>query len=589
MKTKIKIYKTVGIVTLIIFILGISFLLAVSLFVNISHASKFFPKTYIAGVDLGGKTKDEAQDILTSKIQNWSEQTLKIKTDEKTWQIPNKDLGADFDIKKTIDDTFLSQRSGGFKEQFLAGLESVFFGFEEPMAVKKDESEKATQKVISEANVEASNSDLKIEDGKVIETQEKLGRQVNETSLKYLIKDYFTNLSSQDISLPQEVVYPNSNLKEIEEVKKDAEEILKARVAIKAKEKVSEISGQEIQNWLSITNEEPINGKKQAKSYELKLYLDNLLENAGVIQFLNSGITVKLDKEKVSEYLKGIAQEVSVAPQNASLGVQNEKVVVLTSSKDGDELDINSSVERILNALKKKETEVLLPFKTVKAQVREDNILDLGIIELISRGESDFTGSSSSRKQNITVGSSKFNNILIAPDEEFSFNKNLGEVNAANGYAPELVIKPGKTTKEYGGGICQVSTTTFRAALLAGLPITERKAHSYAVKYYLWPWGESGVDATVYGPHPDLRFKNDTGKYILIQTYIKGNRLTFDFYGTKGSRRAEIVKPVVIQRNPDGSFKTVFYRNIYKGDQLVKKDTFYSSYRPASEFPAAGN
>ena len=217
--------------------------------------------------------------------------------------------------------------------------------------------------------------------------------------------------------------------------------------------------------------------------------------------------------------------------------------------------------------------------------MREDNIAELGIVNLLGRGQSDFSGSSSSRKHNIKIGASKYHGVLVEPGETFSFNKYLGPVDETGGFLPELVIKPGKLVKEYGGGLCQVATTAFRAALYSGVPITERKNHAFAVNYYSWPFGGPGVDATIYPPHPDLRFKNDTGKYILIQTSISGNRLTYDFYGTKGSRRAEVENPQYVEQNPDGSSKTVFYRNIYKNDVLVERDPFYSFYKPASEYP----
>ena len=115
--------------------------------------------------------------------------------------------------------------------------------------------------------------------------------------------------------------------------------------------------------------------------------------------------------------------------------------------------------------------------------------------------------------------------MLIAPDEEFSFNRALGEVGPAQGYLPELVIKNNKTIPEYGGGVCQVSTTMFRAAVYSGLEVTERRPHAYPVKYY----NPQGFDATVYSPSPDLKFKNNTGGWILIQTRIEGNNLFLNF------------------------------------------------------------
>src|SRR6185369_9524297 len=106
---------------------------------------------------------------------------------------------------------------------------------------------------------------------------------------------------------------------------------------------------------------------------------------------------------------------------------------------------------------------------------------NLGINELVAVGESDFKGSPKNRIHNVTVGTDKFNGLIIDKGEEFSFNKYLGDVDEEHGFLPELVIKATGTVPEFGGGLCQVSSTTFRAAMNAGLTITERRNHSYAV------------------------------------------------------------------------------------------------------------
>ena len=156
-------------------------------------------------------------------------------------------------------------------------------------------------------------------------------------------------------------------------------------------------------------------------------------------------------------------------------------------------------------------------------------------------GTSNFKGSPKNRRHNIKVGADTLSGILITPGEEFSLVKALGEINKETGYLPELVIKGNRTIPEYGGGLCQIGTTIFRATLASGLPILERKNHSFRVRYY----EPAGTDATIYGPKPDYRFLNDTGYHILIQTRIEGDDLIFEFWGTKDGRVAEQTKPVI--------------------------------------------
>jgi len=186
-----------------------------------------------------------------------------------------------------------------------------------------------------------------------------------------------------------------------------------------------------------------------------------------------------------------------------------------------------------------------------------------GIKEIIGTGHSNFAGSPKNRRHNIAVGAAAVNGLLLKPGEEFSLVKTLGEVEARTGYLPELVIKENKTIPEYGGGLCQVGTTVFRAALNSGLPITARRNHSYRVAYY----EPAGMDAAVYIPNPDVRFLNDTGSYVLIQARIEGNDFYFDFWGLKDTRKITVSKPVVYNIVRPASTKIVETTDLAPGQK----------------------
>ncbi len=115
----------------------------------------------------------------------------------------------------------------------------------------------------------------------------------------------------------------------------------------------------------------------------------------------------------------------------------------------------------------------------------------------------------------------------------------LGAIDGAHGWLPELVIKGNETKPEYGGGLCQIGTTAFRGALNVGLPIVERRNHSYRVRYY----EPAGTDATLYDPKPDFRFRNDMAHPVLINAYSSGTKVVFEFWGTKDGRVADPIKP----------------------------------------------
>ncbi|RMD48024.1 MAG: vanomycin resistance protein VanB, partial [Candidatus Thermofonsia bacterium] len=126
-----------------------------------------------------------------------------------------------------------------------------------------------------------------------------------------------------------------------------------------------------------------------------------------------------------------------------------------------------------------------------------------------------------------------FYGIVVAPGEEFSFNKYLGSISEADGYEEGLIIVGGQTIKGVGGGVCQVSTTIYQTAFFAGYPIVARQEHGYWLDYYNDGEGP-GMDATVFSPIVDFRFVNNTPYHLLIENYYNQEleALTFKFYST---------------------------------------------------------
>jgi vancomycin resistance protein YoaR len=297
--------------------------------------------------------------------------------------------------------------------------------------------------------------------------------------------------------------------------------------------------------------------------------------------------SLSLDETGLKNYLGKIKEEKRINPENAKFAFSDGKASAFSLSKEGYEINIDESFNLINKAFKENSyaKDINLATDILRPEVSSSDVEKYGIKELIGQGVSNFRGSPKNRIHNITVGAAKFDGVLIKPGEEFSFIKNLGPVDASTGYLPELVIKVDKTIPEYGGGMCQVSTTCFRAALNSGLKITARTNHAYPVQYY----APQGTDATVYIPNPDLRFVNDTPGYVLIQTHIEGTQLTFDFYGTSDGRQTKLVGPTVTSRGEGGAMKTVLYQEVYGADgNLIRKSEFKSSYDSPSKYPHPG-
>jgi len=229
----------------------------------------------------------------------------------------------------------------------------------------------------------------------------------------------------------------------------------------------------------------------------------------------------------------------------------------------GLKVDLDKAVDLTIQAIENNISDVILPVEEIQPVLNIDKKLQkMGIKEVVSVGESDFSGSPLARKHNIRTGLAKFNGAIIEEGATFSFNKILGTVNRSTGYKEELVILGERTLPDYGGGLCQVSTTAYRGAWEYGFPITERRNHSFAVMYY----SPHGTDATIYPPHSDMEFVNDSSGAILIQTYAdEQNRAYYIYYGTKDDRNSEIIGPYTWDHQSPPPDRTEYTKDIPPG------------------------
>lgn len=283
---------------------------------------------------------------------------------------------------------------------------------------------------------------------------------------------------------------------------------------------------------------------------------------------------LRISSDKLNDFILALATKTNRLPVNARLGFQNGRATEFVKSVPGRTMDIEKTSLNITQALISGSLSAELVYEYKEPEITLTKINQLGITSLIGKGESDFAGSSQARIYNIRLGASKYNGHVIAPGEEFSFNNTLGEVSEASGFQSELVIKSGKLVREAGGGICQVSTTLFRAAIYSGLPILERRPHSFAVRYY----NPQGFDSTIYPGVVDLKFKNDTPGHIMLQSYISGTKITFEIYGTDTGRIVTVNPPVQYDIQPDGSMRAYFVRKIAQNGE-TKETTFNSTYK----------
>jgi len=343
---------------------------------------------------------------------------------------------------------------------------------------------------------------------------------------------------------------------------------------------------------------------------------NNLISNISLIaqayvNGVNLAVSYTYSQDKLTAILSPLAEKINDKPLDALFTFENNRVTAFKTSVNGHEIDTtelnNQLLSKALTVIaSQKEMVIIIPLqiKILEPKITTDKANNLGIKELIGEGHSLFFHSIPSRIHNVALGASRINGVLVAPGEIFSFDKALGDVSAFTGYQQAYVIQNGKTVLGDGGGICQVSTTFFRALLDAGLSIVERHAHAYRVGYYEED-SPPGLDATIFVPSVDLKFKNDTGNYILIQSQVDLDNLSLAFYlyGTKDGRQVTMTKPVVSSITPappdlyqddptlpKGQIKQTdfsawganvyFTRTVTKNGKQIIYDKFVSNYQP---------
>lgn len=252
----------------------------------------------------------------------------------------------------------------------------------------------------------------------------------------------------------------------------------------------------------------------------------------------DGSLYIGLDEDALDELLLEATETINQKPRGTTLVLNEEKTraTEFRGGQVGRNLNREASIRLIDERLASEDVSVV-PFVVDLTPAPDSDPIaeEYGIRELIGWGTSDFSGSPSNRRKNIRNGMERLDGWLIAPGEEFGLLEKLRPFNASGGYVQELVIKGNRTIREYGGGLCQIGTTAFRAVMGAGLPITQRQNHSYSVSYY----APAGTDATLYDPAPDFKFVNDTNDYVLFTTHMYGDILRFEFWGTRDGRVQE--------------------------------------------------
>ncbi len=578
---------TLGLVLFFILLLG-----AVTVF-DMRNAGKIYPGVTTAGVDLSGLTEAQAAALLAQHVDYPDRGQIVFKDVKNIWTATPRQLGLYIDNETTAKAAYQVGRIGNPFNRLADQLQTWYAKANIPPLMIFDQrvAYQYLTNLASKVNCPIIEASLGVNGVDVVVNSGQVGRTMDVDATLQSLDKQLRTLSDGIIPLV---------------IRETPPVILDATAQADLARKI-------LSAPLTISVPNAVKGDPGPWKFD-PAALASMLVIDRVTTSGSAAYQVELDNQALRTFLEGIAPKLERTPQNARFTFNDDthKLDLIQNAVIGRNLDIDATVQDINTLVANGEHNIPLNIATTQPAVRNDaTAKSLGITELVSSQTSYFYGSSSERIQNIKTASSRFHGVLVPPGAVFSMGDTMGDVSLDTGYAEALIIYGNRTIEGVGGGVCQVSTTLFRTAFFGGYPIVERYPHAYRVGYYEQTASGghdsslAGLDATVFVPMVDFKFKNDSSHWLLMETYVNtaGRSLTWKFYSTSDGRKVEWdttgpqnVVPApdpVYEENPDlakGEIKQVDYsadgsdvtvtRTVKRGGDVIDDYTFTTHYLP---------
>ncbi|MCH7480536.1 MAG: VanW family protein [Chloroflexi bacterium] len=491
-----------------------------------AYLNRIYPGVSIAGINLSGMSPTQAAIIISNQLTFDTSDLIFFQDGDTLYKYTPEQLGLIFDPSANADSAYLIGRQGWqwtrIFEQFYIFRNGIDLPpsllFNGPLAQNELESLalRINQPVI-EAALSIEGFDVQFLPGQV-------GRTLDVWATTAFLSAQFLTLETGVVPL---IIHSSPPA------------VLDASAQ-------AETAGRILSQPLTLISS--VNGETV-----LEIDRAGLADMLEIQRVLDNGITsyqINLNRNQLLAALAGAAPQFNRAPNNARFVFNDETRMLdlIEPATIGQTLDLEASIEKINQQVAAGNHRIELVFNIIEPMITDSATTEeLGISELLQSQTTYFYGSSSARIKNIQIAAAQFHGLFVPPGAVFSMVDNIGDISLDSGYAESLIIFGDRTIKGVGGGVCQVSTTLFRAVFFAGFPVVERYSHAYRVYYYELNRSGSqdarfaGLDATLYTPLVDFKFKNDTPYWLLMETYVdpSARSITWKFYSTSDGRQVE--------------------------------------------------
>jgi vancomycin resistance protein YoaR len=585
----VKPLKSSGLWLPVLFFLATGGVLVLLIFATLAYQlmllNRIYPGVEVAGVSVGGLTQSEVIEAITRRAPEYLAQSITLQYGNQKWTFTGQELGMRVDIQATANAAHTVGRRGDLLTDMFTHLSLLTTprNIEPVILYDTGPTNQILQQLAQQIDTPPQDAQLIIHPDAQIEViPPQWGRQMHLEATQPLIEAaLFQNDGKPIVPIVQQI---QPGIIDVESARQQAQNLLGQPILFRYRADAGttewRLEPQALAGMVNLVGVVKANGKTE--------------------------FNLELDQSKLMPYLEQMAQAINREPRDAKLDFDPDtnELIVLEPSQEGSQLDLEATYEAVVALKNQPAHRIDLPVQTTLPAIASTNLDSLGIKELVVEATSYFKGSTESRMTNIALAASMFDGVMVPPGQVFSFNQHLGPVTKEAGFNESLIIQGNRTSVGLGGGVCQVSTTAFRAAFYGGFEIVERWAHGYRVGWYETN-SVPGLDATVYSPDLDFKFRNDTDYYLIIKTAsdLEEGTVTFRFYSTKTERevivgepeKTNLVKhgPPIYEPDPTlpkGGVKQVDWavdgldvlvkRTVKQGDQVLHQDAIFSHYEP---------
>ena len=560
---------------------------------RIAYANRIYPGVSVSGIDLSGVSAGEAELRLAEGLRYPEEGLIGLRAEGKTWVAKPRQLGLTLVTRASADAALRWGRRGSIPEQVAQQFQAWHTGIDLAPVFIFDErqAQDFLTQIEKEIQVPVREAALEIQGTGIVVRPSQEGRALDMDASLEALRSTMLSQRSDFTDLTVRSLHPA--IVDVTDAAETARSILSAPLTLTIPKPEAD---------------DPPPWRVEVNDLARMLVVERATSPDG------DRYEVRPNVDMLRPLLQNAAAKLARNPQDAryTFNEETKELEVFRPAVIGRSLSMEKTLSTIAESLSRGEHRVALVFDSINPQhLDKASAKEMGITELVASQTTYFYGSDAGRIQNITAAAARFHGVLVAPWETFSMAALMGDVSLDTGFAEAWIIFGDRTIKGVGGGVCQVSTTLFRTAFFAGYPIVERYPHAYRVTYYEYNAAahideeRAGLDATVFVPLVDFKFKNDTPYWILMETYVNAaaRTITWKLYSTSDGRTVDwqtsglmnVVEPPPPRyiENPEleqDEIKQTDWavegadvevtRTVYKDDAVLFNDRYATHYLP---------